>query len=423
MRKMKINMYDLILCLTDAADLVCPEVADHHKQVAYLAFRIGEEFGLTAEQRKELLLAGLLHDIGAFSVQERLSLFEFEENARDHAEKGACLVGLYPPLSHIADIIRYHHEPWNHGEDIDKKRVPLASHIIHLADRVAVRIDRSQDVLGQAEDICDSVRAQSGEKFMPELVDAFLRVAKREYLWLDLVYGSVLNIMPTRMSFESMELDMEGLTGLTRLFACIIDFRSPFTANHSSGVAASAERLAELAGFSPNECRMMRVAGYLHDLGKISVLNDLLEKPGKLDEREYNIIRSHTFYTYRTLQNIEDFDTINQWASLHHERLDGSGYPFHLTEDNLPLGARIMAVADVFTAITEDRPYRAGMPEDEARGVLRSMVEEKILCPYVVSLMNRYFDDINAIRIEAQRQSAAEYNQLNYKQSGGRQAQ
>lgn len=411
MRKMKLNMYDLILCLTDAADLVCPEVANHHKQVAYLAFRIGEEFGLSAEQQRELLLAGLLHDIGAFSVQERLELLEFEENSGEHTENGACMVGLFPPLAHVADIIRYHHKPWN-NDNTGKKRAPLASHILHLADRVAVRIDRGREVLGQVEDICAAIQAQSGEKFMPELVDAFLRASQKEYIWLDLAYGSVLHVMPHVMVFDSMELSMEGLIGLSHLFACIIDFRSPFTANHSSGVAASAERLAELAGFSPKECRMMRVAGYLHDLGKIAVVNDVLEKPDKLNEQEYNTIRSHTYYTYRTLQNIEDFDTINQWASLHHERLDGSGYPFHLTADNLPLGSRIMAVADVFTAITEDRPYRAGMGEGEAREVLRAMVADKILCPYVVSLMDRYFDDINAIRIEAQRQSDCDYRRF-----------
>jgi len=412
MTKMKLNMYDLILCLTDAADLVCPEVADHHKQVAYLAFRIGEEFGLSAEQQRELLLAGLLHDIGAFSVQERLELLEFEENSREHTENGACMVGLFPPLAHVADIIRHHHEPWDHGQCTGNTRVPLASHILHLADRVAVRIDRSQEVLGQVEDICAAIGAQSGAVFMPELVDTFMRVSRKEYLWLDLAYGSVLNVMPYVMAFDSMELDMERLIGLSHLFACIIDFRSPFTANHSSGVAASAERLAELAGFSPRECRMMRVAGYLHDLGKIAVVNDLLEKPDKLDRQEYNTIRSHTYYTYRTLQNLEDFDTINQWASLHHERLDGSGYPFHLTEDNLPLGSRIMAVADVFTAITEDRPYRAGMGEKEAKTVLHSMVDESILCPYVVSLMDRYFDDINTVRIKAQRESDREYHRF-----------
>lgn len=413
-RKMQLSMYDLILCLTNAADLVSPALANHHKQVAYLAYCIGEEFGLTEEQRKDILLAGLLHDIGAFSVRERLDLLEFEENARDHAYKGACMVRLFPPLAHIADIIHYHHEPWNNGKDIGtgQRRVPLSSHILHLADRIVVQIKRGQEVLGQTEGICEAIRRQSGSVFMPELVEAFLQISKKEYIWLDLVYGSLLNVMPHMSSFDSTELDMEGLTGLTRLFACIIDFRSPFTANHSSGVAATAERLAELAGFSPEECRMMRVAGYLHDLGKISVLNDLLEKPGKLNEQEYNIIRSHTFYTYRILQAIQEFDTINQWVALHHERLDGSGYPFHLTADSLPLGSRIMAVADVFTAITEDRPYRAGMKEEEAREVLSSMVTDKALCPYVVSLMDQYFDDINAIRIEAQRQSAADYHRF-----------
>lgn len=411
MKKMRINMFDLILCLTNAADLVSPEVADHHKQVAYLAFRIAEEFGLSTEQKRDVLLAGLLHDIGAFSVKERLELLAYEENADDHARSGAKLIGLFPPLAVVADIIRHHHTAWDHGNGAhaDGDRVPLASHIVHLADRAVVRINKNQEVLGQVEGIREGIRAQAGDVFMPELVEVFLAVSRREYVWLDVVNSSLLTIMPEEMIFESLELSMEGLVDLSRLFSQIIDFRSPFTAHHSSGVAAAAERLAELAGFSPNECRMMRVAGHLHDLGKIAVMNDVLEKQGKLDEPEFNAIRSHTFYTYRTLQSIQDFDTINQWASLHHERLDGSGYPFHLSGDNIPLGSRIMAVADVFTAITEDRPYRAGMNREAAREVLKGMTEKRALCPYVVSLLERHFDEINEVRVTAQRQSEREY--------------
>ena len=409
MRKMKINMFDLILCLTNAADLVSPEIANHHKQVAYLAFRIGEEFGLSSEQKKDILMAGLLHDIGAFSVRERLDLFEYEENAHEHADTGANIIRLFPPLAHIADIIKYHHTPWNRVKETAQHQAPLSSHILHLADRAVVMINKKQDILGQADGICTSISSQSGENFMPELIDAFRNVSKREYVWLDLMYASLLNIMPHVMIFDSMEMDMDGLIDLTRLFAQIIDFRSPFTANHSSGVAASAERLAELAGFSPNECRMMKVAGYLHDLGKIAVMNDVLEKPGRLDEAEYSIIRSHTFYTYRTLENIQDFETINLWASLHHERLDGSGYPFHLTGENIPLGSRIMAVADVFTAITEDRPYRRGMKREDAKEVLSNMAAENALCSYVVSLMEQHFDEINAVRLSAQAQSSGDY--------------
>ena len=137
----------------------------------------------------------------------------------------------------------------------------------------------------------------------------------------------------------------------------------------------------------------MLVAGYLHDLGKLAVNNAILEKPGQLDDEEFNSIKSHPFYTYRTLQVIKEFETINTWAALHHERLDGSGYPFHLTAEDIPLGSRIIAMADVFTAITEDRPYRKGMDRDEVLGVMSGMVAGKKLCPNVFQLLADHFEE------------------------------
>src|SRR5690606_8284531 len=114
-------------------------------------------------------------------------------------------------------------------------------------------------------------------------------------------------------------LNLDELIKLSEVFAYIIDFRSPFTANHSLGVAQVARKLAELAGFSENECKMMLIAGYLHDIGKLAISNEILEKPEKLETDEFNIIKSHVFYTYRTLESIKEFETINIWASLHHE--------------------------------------------------------------------------------------------------------
>lgn len=212
-----------------------------------------------------------------------------------------------------------------------------------------------------------------------------------------------------------MDLDTDEVINLTKIFAGIIDFRSPFTANHTAGVAKTAEKLAEIAGFSETECKMMLVAGYLHDLGKLAVRNDVLEKPSKLDVEEFNIIRSHTYYTYRLLQPIKEFETINSWASYHHEKLNGKGYPFHLDDKNLSLGSRIMAVADIFTAITEDRPYRKGMPDEQTFNILNSMVKDRSICPYVVSILMDNFDLIYEIRKEAQHEASIEYNYfMNY---------
>jgi HD-GYP domain-containing protein (c-di-GMP phosphodiesterase class II) len=176
-------------------------------------------------------------------------------------------------------------------------------------------------------------------------------------------------------------------------------------------VAASAAALAGYCGFSEQQCRMMNIAGYLHDLGKLAVPAEILESPSKLEEDDFRIIKRHSFYTYRILETISDLDVINKWASFHHERLEGEGYPFHYGDKELPLGSRIMSVADVFTAITEDRPYRKGMGKEEALQVLRQMVETSRLDSGIVSTLAQHYQEINSVQVAAQSQASHEYEE------------
>ncbi|MPN10124.1 3'3'-cGAMP-specific phosphodiesterase 1 [bioreactor metagenome] len=270
-------------------------------------------------------------------------------------------------------------------------------------------IDPKRDVLGQIPSICEHILAGAGGLFMPELVETLLSISGHEYVWLDLVYDDILAVMPKNIHALDVELSLDEMVVLTEVFAHIIDFRSPFTARHSVGVAAVAAKLAELMGFSANECKMMLAAGHLHDLGKLAVPNEILEKADKLNPEEFNQMRSHTYFTYRTLQMIKGFETINIWASLHHERLNGKGYPFHLSGESIPLGSRVMAVADVFTAITEDRPYRKGMEEDAVLRVIRSMVKNESLCPKAAHVLQENLDVLSRVRLMAQTRADRKY--------------
>ncbi len=411
--KKKISLYDLLICLTNAGDLISHEVADHHKQVAYLAFRLGEQMDLSQEDKKNLMLAGLLHDIGAFSLEERLSMIENEPpSPHDHAFRGARLLEEFPPLAGAAEIIRYHHVPWEDGKGkiFCGGDVSPLSHILHLADRIAVSIEPDQNVIDQIDGIRERALLKKGSIFMPEAVDAFLEISGNEYVWLDAVYEPLLYVLPTVVSFDVLELDIDGILDLTKIFASIIDFRDPFTQNHSAGVAETAKKLAELAGFSENECKMMFIAGNLHDLGKLAVDQRILHKPGSLNTEERNVMRSHSFYTYRLLQTIRGFETINKWASFHHEKLNGKGYPFHLHSESIPLGSRIMAVADIFTAVTEDRPYRKALSLEKASAILSAMVKDGSLCSYVVSLLLENIEMVDEARRDAQQKAKLKYH-------------
>ena len=411
----KIRLIDLIICLSDATDFIDPAVVDHHKQVAYIAYSIAAELGLTPKEQKDLILAGSLHDIGAFSLKERKDALAFElKNPHGHARNGYALLRLFEPLSRVAAIVRFHHVPWDHGAGREFRgvEVPFFSHIIHLSDRIAVLVDKKREILGQTKKICGAIKKKSGSKFCPELVDAFQKVATREFFWLDLASPSIQAILSQRLRSANIGIISRDMLGFSELFSRIIDFKSPFTATHSSGVAASAEFLAGKIGFSRKDCTAMRIAGYMHDLGKLAVPVEILNKPAHLSRREYNVVRHHTFYTYRILEPIAPLHTINTWAAYHHERLDGTGYPFHLKKKDLPLGSQVMAVADVFTALTEDRPYRAGMKQSGAVRILDDMGSRSALNGEIVSLLRKHYEEIDALRMHAQANARMKYRDI-----------
>lgn len=412
-----VQLFDLVISLSHTVDLVSPLVADHHQRVAYIALSLGLEMNLPEEELHNLVLAAALHDIGALSLQERLDALHFETiTPQRHSETGYLLLQMFQPLSAAAELIRFHHVPWNNGQGREWRGLPVpgAAHILHLADRIDVlsrelyevrgKADRHPDPLSRVEHVVSGIRKQAGRMFVPEMVDIFRGLAEKEYFWFDLVSPDILEACARYVKPQIIPLTEHGTA--VSLVSQIIDFRSSFTATHSAGVAAAAETLARLYGFSEAELPAVRVAGYLHDLGKLAVPAEILEKPGVLTPQEYNIIKSHTYHTHRVLKNIRGLAAITAWASFHHERLDGQGYPFRLKGKQLSPGSRIMAVADVFAAVTEDRPYRPGMSPEGALSVLREMAGDA-LEPDIVALVHRNYDEL-AANCEAARKEAAD---------------
>ncbi len=153
------------------------------------------------------------------------------------------------------------------------------------------------------------------------------------------------------------------------LLAETLDLRDAGTADHSRTVGALARRTAAALGLSADRVETLEAAGVLHDLGKVAVPDAILHKPGALDDAEWLEIRRHPEIGARILEHAGLRD-IAGWVHAHHERMDGRGYPDGLAGDAIPLEARILAVADAYEAMVSDRPYRAGMPELDARAEL-----------------------------------------------------
>ncbi len=409
------SIFDLVLCLAQAVDLVSPLVADHHIRTAQLAYGLGMQMRLPAEELRDLVLAAALHDVGGLTREDRLGALAFEyQDPYGHSVNGYLLLRSFAPFRRSAEIVRFHHVPWQDGAGVnfDGLPVPRASHLLQLADRVAVLIDPRLDILEQVEGILQRIRPQSGSRFDPSQVAALEALAEKEAFWLDAIYLHELNSLNRRLAWPSIQTNEEDFVGLTNLFRRIIDFRSLFTATHSAGVAATAESLARLCNFSVEDCRMIHLAGLLHDLGKLAVPVEILEKTTALTAKEYDIVRRHTYFTFHLLEPLKIMDVVRVWGAFHHERMDGHGYPFHLEKNELPLGSRIVTVADIFTALTEDRPYRKGIGDQEALKVLADSSAHSRVDAGVVVLLGEHLDEVGRARREAQQDALEEYQQF-----------
>lgn len=382
--KFDINLHQAIYSLSDALDLVGVKHIHHGKHVAFMAAECGKTLGWQGTRMDELFQAAMLHDCGVSKTTEHSRLAQFDlENAHIHCRIGAALLKTSSLIASLAPIVRHHHTNWSQLQNMDLTMdAKLSANCIYLADRVDMLTlaflqgDQSNLLLGR-DRIRARICAKRGEWFYPDLVDAFMEVSKSEAFWLSLEHEHVHGYVSQWLSGTStQETEFEQLRSLVRIFSYVVDAKSPFTKAHSDGVARLARLLGSLLDFSEERCDMLELAGLLHDIGKLRQPDHLLHKAGKLTDDERALIQRHSFDTYNILKNIHGLEEIAEWAAQHHERVDGSGYPYHLGNNSISLGARIVAVADVFQALAQQRPYRAPLDPDEIMEILNKMVDD-----------------------------------------------
>ncbi len=403
LRYITVNLGNLLLSLSDAMDLASPELIQHQQRTAFVVWEMGRAGGIPTERLERSFLAALLHDVGAFSLEERIDLHRNEvENTEDHCIRGEVLFNNLLWLKGSSKMVRFHHREWQDWrEDIDTPLV-FDSQLLFLSDYLERQIRRDLYILHQNDDITKEIESRSGSLFHPDIVNLFREVSNREEFWLDMVSPRLYSLLLHEGPFRRVEISLTDISQISELFRNIIDFRSRFTSMHSSGVAASAAMLARLFGLTETEIKLMEVAGNLHDLGKLAIPNRILDKPGKLTGQEMAIMKSHTYYTYSVISTIGGLQQIAEWAAYHHEKLDGSGYPFHCTGAELNTGARIMMVADIFTALAEDRPYRKGMAKHEIVRILKQLSDRGLLDTGIVNLALENYEGLFSFISEKQ---------------------
>jgi HD-GYP domain-containing protein (c-di-GMP phosphodiesterase class II) len=409
-RDMAINLGNLMLSLSEISDMANPLIAQHQQRVAFIALELARAGGASRRYTEDIFAAALVHDIGALSVEEKAAIHNFESlDPEPHCIRGAILLANTPWLKSIAPVVRYHHTLRENRRQPLPEPVSFAASLILLADYVERLIDRNRYILHQHHGIIEQIRALKPKIVEGRVVDLFLEICRREEFWLDLVsprlYPNLLHEGP----YRDTEIGIKELASVTALFRNLIDFKSSFTATHTAGVAACAGKMAELFGYTEVEVELLKIAANMHDIGKMVIPNRILEKPDRLTAEEYAVIQSHTYYTYYLIKSIGGLHQIALWAAYHHEKLDGSGYPFHCRAGEIDNGARIVMVADIFTAISEDRPYRKGMTKNETYRILAEQVRQNLIDSQMVDLLFDHYEAINAFVKLHQEQSAQFY--------------
>jgi len=419
----RVPLAEVLGALSHALDLTDGQPPGHTLRTCLVGMRLAEELGVPAHERQALYYALLLKDAGCSSNASRMAavfgsddraikpplraadrrplpmLRELVRNvgrgrapaarlrqllrvagepgvAREiiqiRCDRGAAIsrrLGFPEPT---ASAIRSLDEHWNgrgYPDGLRGDAIPLLSRIVLLAQTVEVFFTERG-----VEAAFDVVRARRGSWFDPRLVDHVLRWRRDGAWWASLrgpdVLPQVVHVETADGEAEPATIGGDGIDEIARAFADIIDAKSPFTFRHSANVASLARgAIAELGADEP-EARRVHRAGLLHDIGKLGVSNLILDKPGRLDADERRAIERHPVFTWEVLSRVGAFGDIARTAALHHERLDGSGYPWNVGASELDEAARVLAVADVYEAVTADRPYRAGMASAEARALL-----------------------------------------------------
>ncbi len=393
---MRINLVRLLLNLSHSLDFSGQEITHHHKRVALMSLQLGKAAGLDENALFELFKASILHDAGAVTWREKLDLARFDiMDTYDHCLRGYKLFsnGF---LDSIADTILSHHDRWKGENQTGKSKtdIPLASRIIHLVDRVDVLTGGDRNILDRSREVLSRIRELAGEVFDPDLVSLFEKLSIKESFWLELQAPWIEEHLIPLIPYRSITVETGDLLKIAELFARIIDAKSPFTYRHSLKVARVARLLGEKTGLSREDCDHLEIAGLLHDLGKVTVPEVLLEKPGALTETEFNIVKQHPYYTYWWLKTAAPQSLLAEWAAFHHERPDGTGYPFRKAGDELDLPSQLIRAADIFTALSEERPYRKQLRWEEIESILKSQAKNGGLDEKIASTLLSSKDEL-----------------------------
>ncbi|MCF6462815.1 HD-GYP domain-containing protein [Clostridium sp. Cult1] len=392
-QRLKIKLGQLLTSLSFALDVAENRYFNHSRRTAYIAYCIAKEMNLNEDDIIDIYYTALIHDIGMAGHLSSHSVREIhfhEDLKKEHCINGYKILEKLPLKDRIKEYILYHHEEWEGTGPfgLQGDEIPLAAQIIHLADYFELFFLRKVEDEIQFKNL-DSIHRwlniYINKMFSNEICEAFSTVLLKEKFWFDLVSTNTEKAIQIIEPGKDVFIDIDDLHKISEAFSMLIDAKSKFTCEHSKQISIITGNFATYLGYNPLMIEKLTIAANLHDIGKFVVPLNILEKPSKLNLSEFEIIKSHVYYTKLILKQIKGLEDIAEWAGNHHEKLNGKGYPEKLDERTLTKEDQIITLADIYQALTEDRPYRKGMKPKDAISIMEDMAHRGEICNNMLS--------------------------------------
>ncbi len=404
----EVSLENLLNIVVASLNKMDKRLTGHGERVAYDMLLIDDP-RFSRDDVCKLTWTVLLHDIGNFRQSDIEDLIKREnDRSFSHARYGYLFLRSFSPFPEFTPIVRYHHSGSAEIEASDmEERLKWASECLQLFDTADLFFISHPGSTAQEARLF--VKGLAQDRFDPAATEAVLEVMdnlpQAQGLNMKEVHGVVLS------KLKEMEVTGDEKEMLLKTIVRAIDFRSHATALHCSIVMEASGLLAEYCGLDSDNRDAVQLGAMLHDLGKIGTPTNILESSGKLEGNGWDLMKAHVTCTEEILRGRVD-DEVLQIAIRHHEKLDGTGYPYGLTAEELTLPQRIVAVADIVSALCEERSYKKAFPLEKVLAILEDMASKGGICPKVVSVFREHKDTVYNAVMETAKEADAQYTRI-----------
>lgn len=381
-RQMNFNLNNFLLSLSNAFDEVesryCYTSKNHSKRVAYLSLKFALEFNYKQDA---------LFDICAYSLMHSIGLYQAKEDKEKFCNFSNEYVNKLPfDFKEQKDVLKYQYESFDGSGPFNLKEhdIPLFSQFIYFANHIDAKFDLSKNSVENRTKILAYIKEKENQLFSSDLVECFEEFAQTQSFWLDLQNeNELLTFIFSTLQDKTIVLDFEELLEITSIFTL-------FT-NENLNIIENASRVAQFYNFEHKDKQTFMIASSLCNIGKLYIDENILNKQESLEDNEYEEIKAYPYYTKKVLSNIIGFSDICSYAYKVQEQIDANGYPFSLEAKDLSLKDRSLALVNIYTALTSNKPYRKAYTNEEAFDILEQIAKENRVDETIVNDFKEIF--------------------------------